>query len=95
MKKSQIFTLDSKTVLIMKAIADVHFVESLFPEGCFIELFMIEKRDYRNKDDRISTICISAKRIHTNPAMTIPLVAVGGTFKFCPGAHSVATTEIF
>ena len=65
MEKSQIFTLDSKTLLIMKAIADVRFVES-FPEGCFIELFMIEKRDYRNKNYRISAICRSAKRIHTD-----------------------------
>ena len=56
----------------MKAIADVHFVESLFPEGCFIELFMIEKRDYlefrrsvhrridfRRKDSRMRSLDIA------------------------------------
>ena len=59
--RSQICTLDSKTVLIMKAIADVHFVKSLFPEECFIELFMIEKSYYQKQNDRILAICISAK----------------------------------
>ena len=43
MEKSQICTADSKTALIIKAIADVHFAVGLSLEGCLIELFMIEK----------------------------------------------------